>query len=146
MAHKYLACSGPAGAATLEPEHLWTARASQTSAVYAGVMAMDTTRFLDEARRLTEQRMAAAETIAAALTRRDDAHAAAAAADAEAEAAFRDAERAGWTAAELNRLRPADLGSRKRATRPRKSRRSAPDTNTAPRDPAQVADTTQTTD
>ncbi len=134
MAHKYLACSGFAGAPDPRPEQLLKSTGVRLVTIYAVLMAMNTTRFLEEARRLTDQRMAAAETIADALARRDEAHAAAAAADAEAESAFRDAERAGWTAAELNRLRPADLGTRKRAGRPRKARRPASTSETSPTD------------
>ena len=85
---------------------------------------MDTTHFLEEMRRMNEERMAAAERIADALARREEAHAAAAEADAETEAAFRDAERAGWTAGELNRLRPSDMSTRKRSTRTRRPRKS----------------------
>lgn len=87
-------------------------------------MPMDTTHFLEEMRRMNEERMAAAERIADALARREEAHAAAAEADSQAEAAFRDAERAGWTTTELNRLRPSDLAPRKRSTRTRRPRKA----------------------
>ena len=68
--------------------------------------------------------MAAAERIADALARREEAHAAAAEADSQTEAAFRDAERAGWTTTELNRLRPSDLAQRKRSARTRRPRKT----------------------
>ena len=87
-------------------------------------MPMDTTHFLEEMRRMNEERMAAAERIADALARREEAHAAAAEADSQTEAAFRDAERAGWTTTELNRLRPSDLAPRKRSTRTRRTRKT----------------------
>ena len=48
---------------------------------YAGAMPMDTTHFLEEMRRMNEERMAAAERIADVLARREEAHAAAAEAD-----------------------------------------------------------------
>ena len=104
---------------------------------------MDTTHFLEEMRRMNEERMAAAERIADALARREEAHAAAAEADSQTEAAFRDAERAGWTPSELNRLRPSDMTTRKRSTRTRRPRKSnnAADAST----PAPVA-TPETTD
>ena len=92
--------------------------------LYAGAMPMDTTHFLEEMRRMNEERMAAAERIADALARREEAHAAAAEADSQTEAAFRDAERAGWTSGELNRLRPSDMTSRKRSTRTRRPRKT----------------------
>lgn len=95
-------------------------------------MPMDTTHFLEEMRRMNEERMAAAERIADALARREEAHAAAAEADSQTEAAFRDAERAGWTPGELNRLRPSDLATRKRSTRTRRPRK----TNSTPDAPA----------
>lgn len=79
---------------------------------------MDTTHFLEEMRRMNEER------IADALARREEAHAAAAEADSQTEAAFRDAERAGWTTSELNRLRPSDLAPRKRSTRTRRPRKT----------------------
>ena len=85
---------------------------------------MDTTHFLEEMRRMNEERMAAAERIADALARREEAHAAAAEADSQTEAAFRDAERAGWTPSELNRLRPSDMTTRKRSTRTRRPRKT----------------------
>ncbi len=106
-------------------------------------MPMDTTHFLEEMRRMNEQRMAAAERIADALARREEAHAAAAEADSQTEAAFRDAERAGWTPGELSRLRPSDLTARKRSTRTRRPRRtnSTPDAPEA--SPAVTPETTE---
>jgi len=128
-------------------------------------MPMDTTHFLEEMRRMNEERMAAAERIADALARRDEvthgqdarlqhpagvvvreeAHAAAAEADSQTEAAFRDAERAGWTTSELNRLRPSDLATRKRSTRTRRPRKTNSTPDAPVPSPATAPDTTEGT-
>ena len=111
---------------------------------YAEAMPMDTTHFLEEMRRMNEKRMAAAERIADALARREEAHAAAAEADAETEAAFRDAEHAGWTAGELNRLRPSDMATRKRSTRTRRPRKTNSTSGTPEASPEVAPKATET--
>mgnify|MGYP006899139321 CR=1 FL=1 len=62
---------------------------------YAEAMPMDTTHFLEEMRRMNEERMAAAERIADALARREEAHAAAAEAEIAAARLAAEQERAG---------------------------------------------------
>ncbi|UTX35878.1 hypothetical protein NNL26_12220 (plasmid) [Micrococcus luteus] len=107
-------------------------------------MPMDTTHFLEEMRRMNEERMAAAERIADALARREEAHAAAAEADSQTEAAFRDAERAGWTPSELNRLRPSDMTTRKRSTRTRRPRKTNSTSGTPEASPEVAPKATET--
>ena len=60
-------------------------------------MALNRDAFLEEARIATQNRMAAAENIASALAAREEALAQLAQADADLKAAFRGAEKFGWT-------------------------------------------------
>lgn len=83
-------------------------------------MGMDTQKFLEDARRATELRMTAAENIAEKLRQRDAAISALTEATRAAEAAFKEAEKAGWSKTELRRLRPADMTTKTRSSRPRK--------------------------
>jgi hypothetical protein len=66
-----------------------------------------TESFIDQARKLNEQRLAAVQDIAAAVQARVDAEQALSHAQAAERKAFKDAERKGWTKAELDKLRPA---------------------------------------
>jgi hypothetical protein len=74
-----------------------------------------TESFIDQARKLNEQRLTAVQDIAAAVQARVDAEQALSHAQAAERKAFKDAERKGWTKAELDKLRPAP--SRRRAKR-----------------------------
>lgn len=74
-----------------------------------------TESFIDQARKLNDQRLAAVQDIAAAVQARVDAEQALKDAQAAERKAFKDAERKGWTKTELDRLRPA--ASRRRAKR-----------------------------
>jgi hypothetical protein len=65
-----------------------------------------TESFIDQARKLNEQRLAAAQDIAAAVQARVDAEQALKDAQAAERKAFKDAERKGWTKTELDKLRP----------------------------------------
>jgi ABC-type oligopeptide transport system ATPase subunit len=69
-------------------------------------MTINTEKFLEDARKLTEQRMAAAEKIAEAISTRVAAEEALKKAEAEERKAYREAERHGWTKTELNKLKP----------------------------------------
>jgi Tfp pilus assembly protein PilX len=69
-------------------------------------MSINTEQFLEDARKLTEQRMAAAENIAQAISVRVAAEEALKEAESEERKAYREAERHGWTKTELNRLKP----------------------------------------
>src|SRR5690625_954143 len=69
-------------------------------------MAINREKFLEDARKLTEQRMAAAEKIAEAISARVAAEEALKKAEAEERKAYREAERHGWTKTELNKLKP----------------------------------------
>jgi hypothetical protein len=66
-----------------------------------------TESFLDQARKLNDQRLTAVQDIAAAVQKRVDAEQALKDAQAAERKAFKDAERKGWTKTELDRLRPA---------------------------------------
>lgn len=66
-----------------------------------------TESFIDQARKLNEQRLAAAQDIAAAVQTRVDAEQALKDAQAAERKAFKDAERKGWTKSDLDKLRPA---------------------------------------
>lgn len=83
-------------------------------------MVMDAQKFLEDARRATDRRMAAAETIASALSAREEARAVLTERTADVEAAFKAAEQAGWSKTELRRLRPSDMTTKERATRSRR--------------------------
>lgn len=80
-------------------------------------MSINTEKFLEDARKLTEQRMAAAEKIAQAISARVAAEEALKEAESEERKAYREAERHGWTKAELNKLKP----TRKRRTPQKKT-------------------------
>lgn len=69
-------------------------------------MSINTETFLEDARKLTEQRMAAAEKIAEAIAARVAAEEALKEAEAEERKAYREAERSGWAKTELNKLKP----------------------------------------
>ena len=69
-------------------------------------MSINTEKFLEDARKLTEQRMAAAEKIAQAISARVAAEEALKEAEAEERKAYKEAERNGWTKTELNKLKP----------------------------------------
>lgn len=73
-----------------------------------------TESFIDQARKLNDQRLAAVQDIAAAVQARVDAEQALKDAQAAERKAFKDAERKGWTKAELDKLRPA---KRRRTTK-----------------------------
>jgi crotonobetainyl-CoA:carnitine CoA-transferase CaiB-like acyl-CoA transferase len=88
-----------------------------------------TESFLDQARKLNEQRLAAAQDIAAAVQARVDAEQALSHAQAAERKAFKDAERKGWSKAELDRLRPAP--SRRRTKRTTAASRTGTDTSAA---------------
>jgi len=81
-------------------------------------MSINTEKFLEEARKLTEQRMAAAEKIAEAIAARVAAEEALKEAEAEERKAYREAERSGWTKTELNKLKPV---KRRRAPQQKKN-------------------------
>jgi hypothetical protein len=66
-----------------------------------------TESFINHARKLNDQRLAAAQDIAAAVQSRVDAEQALSHAQAAERKAFKDAERKGWTKTELDKLRPA---------------------------------------
>ncbi|GAA1677513.1 hypothetical protein GCM10010977_28950 [Citricoccus zhacaiensis] len=66
-----------------------------------------TESFIDQARKLNDQRLAAAQDIAVAVQARVDAEQALKDAQAAERKAFKDAERKGWTKPELDKLRPA---------------------------------------
>jgi predicted DNA-binding transcriptional regulator YafY len=74
-----------------------------------------TESFIDQARKLNEQRLAAVHNIAAAVQARVDAEQALKDAQTAERKAFKDAERKGWSKTELDKLRPAP--SRRRAKR-----------------------------
>jgi hypothetical protein len=84
-----------------------------------------TESFIDQARKLNDQRLAAAQDIAAAVQARVDAEQALKDAQAAERKAFKDAERKGWTKAELDKLRPA------KRRRPTTRTTTDHDTNTA---------------
>ncbi|QCU79574.1 hypothetical protein E7744_14720 (plasmid) [Citricoccus sp. SGAir0253] len=88
-----------------------------------------TESFIDQARKLNDQRLSAAREIAAAVQARVDAEHALAQAQAAERKAFKDAERKGWTKTELDKLRPT------------KRTRRTPKTDTAPTPPAGTAPT-----
>lgn len=73
-----------------------------------------TETFIDQARKLNDQRLAAVQDIAAAVQARVDAEKALKDAQAAERKAFKDAERKGWTKAELDKLRPT---KRRRTTK-----------------------------
>lgn len=105
-------------------------------------MAINTSKFLEDARRATDKRMAAAETIATKLAEWDQARAAVENAAVSVEAAFRDAERAGWSKSELRQLRPADL-----APKPRRRRKAgAPNAASGDAHPEDAASHSSATD
>lgn len=87
-------------------------------------MSINTEKFLEDARKLTEQRMAAAERIAQAIAARVAAEEALKEAEAEERKAYRDAERHGWTKAELNKLKPT---KRRRTSTQRKNAKESDD-------------------
>lgn len=66
-----------------------------------------TESFIDQARKLNDQRLAAVQDIASAVQARVDAEQALKDAQAAERKAFKDAERKGWTKAELDKLRPS---------------------------------------
>jgi dsDNA-specific endonuclease/ATPase MutS2 len=80
-------------------------------------MSINTEKFLEDARKLTEQRMAAAEKIAQTIAARVAAEEALKEAEAEERKAYREAERNGWTKTELNKLKP----TKRRRTSPQKT-------------------------
>ncbi|MGW9551840.1 hypothetical protein ACWG8W_12390 [Citricoccus zhacaiensis] len=63
--------------------------------------------FIDQARKLNDQRLTAVQDIANAVQARVDAEQALKDAQAAERKAFKDAERKGWTKSELDKLRPA---------------------------------------
>lgn len=91
-----------------------------------------TDSFIDQARKLNEQRLAAVQEIATAVQARVDAEQALKDAQVAERKAFKDAERKGWTKTELDKLRPA---KRRRTNRP-----SSADTTSTVQDDS--ADTT----
>jgi len=84
-------------------------------------MSINTDKFLEDARKLTEQRMAAAEKIAEAIAARVAAEEALKEAEAEERKAYREAERSGWTKTELNKLKPVKRrrNTQKKSTTPK---------------------------
>lgn len=66
-----------------------------------------TESFIEQARKLNDQRLTAARDIATAVQARVEAEQALKDAQAAERKAFKDAERKGWTKTELDRLRPA---------------------------------------
>ncbi|GAA1133701.1 hypothetical protein [Citricoccus alkalitolerans] len=66
-----------------------------------------TESFIDQARKLNDQRLTAVQDIAAAVQARVNAEQALKDAQAAERKAFKDAERKGWTRTELDKLRPA---------------------------------------
>ncbi|MFC7403446.1 hypothetical protein [Citricoccus sp. GCM10030269] len=66
-----------------------------------------TETFIDQARKLNDQRLTAVQDIAAAVQARVDAEQALKDAQTAERKAFKDAERKGWTKTELDKLRPA---------------------------------------
>lgn len=81
-------------------------------------MTLDTNRIIDQARKLTEKRMESAGKIASAIAQRVEAEQHLKTAVEAEKRAFRDAERNGWTKAELAQLRP-------KSRRPRSERAGA---------------------
>lgn len=71
--------------------------------------------FIDQARKLNDQRLVAVQEIATAVQARVNAEQALKDAQVAERKAFKDAERKGWTKTELDKLRPA---KRRRANRP----------------------------
>lgn len=69
-------------------------------------MAINTEKFLEDARKLTTQRMEAAEHLAEKIAARVQAEEALKAAQAEEKKAYTQAEKNGWTKTELNKLKP----------------------------------------
>lgn len=73
-----------------------------------------TESFIDQARKLNDQRLTAVQDIAAAVQARVDAEQALKDAQVAERKAFKDAERKGWTKSELDKLRPT---KRRRTTK-----------------------------
>lgn len=69
-------------------------------------MAINTEKFLEDARKLTAQRMQAAEHLAEKIAARVKAEEVLKAAQAAEKKAYTHAEKNGWTKTELNKLRP----------------------------------------
>lgn len=69
-------------------------------------MAINTEKFLEDARKLTAQRMEAAEHLAEKIAARMQAEEALKEAQAAEKKAYTHAERNGWTKTELNKLKP----------------------------------------
>lgn len=69
-------------------------------------MAINTEKFLEDARKLTAQRMEAAEHLAEKIAARVQAEEALKEAQAAEKKAYTYAERNGWTKTELNKLKP----------------------------------------
>jgi hypothetical protein len=69
-------------------------------------MTINTEKFLEDAQKLTEQRMDAARNIAEAISNRVAAEEALKEAESEERKAYKDAERHGWSKTELNKLKP----------------------------------------
>lgn len=90
-------------------------------------MTINTEKFLEDAQKLTEQRMDAAKTIAEAISNRVAAEEALKEAETEERKAYRDAERHGWSKTELNKLKPT-----KRRRTSQTSKNSSPTTNDDP--------------
>lgn len=86
-------------------------------------MAINTEKFLEDARKLTEQRMDAAKNIAEAISNRVAAEDALKKAESDERKAYRDAERHGWSKTELNKLKPT---KRRRTSETSKSANSTP--------------------
>src|SRR5699024_9597768 len=91
-------------------------------------MSIITEKFLEDARKLTEQRMAAAENIAQAISARVAAEEALKEAEAEERKAYREAERKGWGKAELNKLKPT---KRRRTSQQKKNTTGSDDKSLA---------------
>lgn len=90
-------------------------------------MAINTEKFLEDARKLTEQRMDAAKNIAEAISNRVAAEEALKETEAEERKAYRDAERHGWSKTELNKLKPT---KRRRTSQTPKNANSTPTNQT----------------
>lgn len=69
-------------------------------------MAINTEKFLEDARKLTAQRMEAAEHLAEKIAARVKAEEALKEAQAAEKKAYAQAEKKGWTKTELNKLKP----------------------------------------
>jgi len=69
-------------------------------------MAINTEKFLEDARKLTAQRMEAAEYLAEKIAARVQAEEALKEAQTEEKKAYTHAEKNGWSKAELNKLKP----------------------------------------